>query len=140
MISSDHISGIKVAASVTAVLPAAPGYVAVAISQSPIVFSFVVHLRFVDGLQRGNTMTIHNYPSRSFDTSDLLKDIKESYGHLSIKHLNDLLGGIIKLINIKDYQLRLKFGHLTQEELSYKAEELGLLILEKEIYERKQND
>ena len=78
-------------------------------------------------------MTIHNYPSRSFDTTDL-KDIKESYGPLSIKHLNDLLGGIIKLINIKDYQLRLKFGHLTQEELSYKAEELGLLILEKEIY------
>ena len=78
-------------------------------------------------------MTIQNYTSRSFDTTDL-KDIKESSGHLSIKHLNDLLGGIIKLINIKDYQLRLKFGHLTQEELSYKAEELGLLILEKEIY------
>ncbi len=85
-------------------------------------------------------MTIHNYPSRSFDTSDLLKDIKESYGHLSIKHLNDLLGGIIKLINIKDYQLRLKFGQKTQEELIDLAEELGLLILEKEIYERKHND
>lgn len=84
-------------------------------------------------------MTIHNYPSRSFDTTDL-KDIKESYGHLSIKHLNDLLGGIIKLINIKDYQLRLKFGQKTQEELIDLAEELGLLILEKEIYERKHND